>query len=135
MRLTKRKALHLCLELWEWLEENPSASKWAWPRWNTNAGDVSNMLSDCPCCEYSKVPMTKDGRTRTCTKCPLLGYWTTEDKAAVKNGGNPCCRIGSPYDEWGVLYSAEQNQKAAQGMVKITKLAISKLPKLKGELS
>ena len=116
MKLTKRKALTICLELWEWLEKNPNSDKYAWPRWVYNDGDLDVMATTCPCCEYS-FSHTRYG---DCTKCPLLGLWTGEEYSS-------CMSPKSPY---------QLNGKAkATGIVKITKLALSKLPKLKGDKS
>ena len=47
MKLTKRKALEICLELWQWCAET-GLDKADWPGWHK----YGQMDADCPCCEY-----------------------------------------------------------------------------------
>jgi len=61
MRLTKKKAISLSIELWEWLAESGNASKGRWSEWG-KYGDVS---CDCFLCEYTK--QKEDG---DCDNCP-----------------------------------------------------------------
>ena len=90
MKLTKRKALELTVELWDWLTNNPEKKKTDWPGWELNGGKIPKLLNDCPCCEYDDQHMTHFDDY--CEHCPLLEYWP---------GGNcePDSRV-SPWQDW-----------------------------------
>lgn len=59
MKLTKKKAIEISIELWGWLAETGKLkSEWeGWEKYGT-------MLADCPCCEYVQ---TRGG----CEDCPI----------------------------------------------------------------
>ncbi len=64
MRLTKKKALDISIELWEWMTEDGNENKSDWPEWKK----YGEMVHDCPLCAY----VGKKGRwTHRCKKCPL----------------------------------------------------------------
>jgi hypothetical protein len=72
-RLTKRKALQVCYELWMWWYENPQKEKSDWPRYHEYEFD-----NDCPCCEYNKQHNNDSfsvTSNKCCLKCPLLSFW------------------------------------------------------------
>ncbi|KKN57573.1 hypothetical protein LCGC14_0561190 [marine sediment metagenome] len=48
MRLTKKKALEIAIELWEWIVDNPGKEKREWPEWKK----YGNMVFYCPFCQY-----------------------------------------------------------------------------------
>ena len=47
MKLTKKKALEIAIELWEWIVDNPGKYKREWPGWDEYGG----MLFECPLCQ------------------------------------------------------------------------------------
>ena len=49
MRLTRKKAIELCIELWAWLAKT-GKRKWAWPEWEK----YEEIENDCWFCEYDK---------------------------------------------------------------------------------
>jgi hypothetical protein len=53
MKLSKKKALKLHRELWNWLAKNPEKVKYEWPRWVHNKGDIPEMSNECFLCEYA----------------------------------------------------------------------------------
>jgi len=65
-RLSKREALRICVQLWDWLAEDETRHKCAWPGWKK----VGAMKLDCPLCEYSH----QFSGTPICVNCPLRGY-------------------------------------------------------------
>jgi hypothetical protein len=68
-RLTKRKAVELHRQLWDWLYHHPSKSKSEWPGWEENGGSVEPAEMDCFCCEYAKRHGPPS--TFSCRLCPL----------------------------------------------------------------
>lgn len=116
MRLTKRKALVICKELWEWIRDNAKtiehwSRKKRWPGWDK----YGDMLSDCPCCEY------RARRDRPCADCLLAGVW----------GSGDCCRLPSPYEKWRKAATARTRKKYAQKIVDGCTATLAALPKLK----
>ncbi len=68
MKLTKKKALEIAIELWEWIVDNPGKLKHEWTEWEK----YGRMLNSCPLCEYAC--------RADCIKCPLKwGYYGCED--------------------------------------------------------
>lgn len=74
-KLTKRQAIVICKELWEWLYKECGGevvqSLWvlkkSWPGWKK----YGVLKNDCPCCEYCGGSM---GSSK-CEKCPLIKLW------------------------------------------------------------
>ena len=75
MRLTKRKALELTIELWDWLAKNPSKTEGDWPKWKLNGGSIHEMQHDCSCCEYDLRHGGSGYSAGGCQHCPLRDYW------------------------------------------------------------
>ena len=70
-RLTKRKALEMCRDLWDWMaveNKDSDSDKRLWPGWDKK----TQHLHLCPCCEYSGK---KDGLIN-CSRCLLKSFWT-----------------------------------------------------------
>ncbi len=63
MKLTKKKALEIAIELWTDLAENPGMEKHEWHGWE-KYGEMDN---ECPFCERS----TRHPREPACSGCPL----------------------------------------------------------------
>jgi len=80
MKLSRKKAIELCIELWEWLAKT-GKTKVKWPGWE-KYDDVID--SSCWFCHYNNHTVRGD-RIRTsgtCTKCPYLkkfGHCNTEE--------------------------------------------------------
>ena len=62
MRLTKKLMWKVVIELWEWMTETGSFSKYKWPGWK----EYGKMDAFCPLCEYYN--MQHHG---SCTSCPI----------------------------------------------------------------
>ena len=68
MRLTKKKALDISIELWEDMEKTGRGHKDAWVGWKK----YGKMLNDCPLCAY--VGRNKEWEMRgECKSAPLNG--------------------------------------------------------------
>jgi len=68
MKLTKKKAIELHRELWDWLYGHPSKAKEDWPRWIEHGGTIPPVKDDCFLCEYARGP---NGGFPNCSSCPL----------------------------------------------------------------
>ena len=118
MRLTKKLALEICRDLWNWLGENPGRDKQSWPGWRSNGGDIQTMVALCPCCEY-----VHRGKNRKCriekSHCPLSGLWHDTDKSVR-------CVTGY-FAKWENVTDPESNSLIA---FKIRDAAIQRLDEL-----
>jgi len=91
-KLTKKRSIELCLELWTWLSMNPGIRKYGWPGWNEGYGYVN---SDCFACEYTQQRLSANQNGWSCKKCPLLNLW------GEYGGNDPCTNNKvSPYAIW-----------------------------------
>ena len=69
MRLTKKLALKITLELWTWLAET-GEWKWAWPGWKKYDPEMA-FASNCPLCEYCYRHGTSfEWSQKSCGECP-----------------------------------------------------------------
>ncbi len=70
MRLTRKKAIELCIELWTWLAKT-GKRKGNWPKWDKYGDDIA---SNCWFCEYNDY-RRKQNKTLIfdCRYCPLGG--------------------------------------------------------------
>lgn len=100
MRLTKKKAVEITKELWEWCAKT-GEDKEQWPRWK----EYGDFDADCPLCEYT-------GRYTfgRCRYCPLQGMWTP-------TSGSDCANTGSPYLMWDTSHNKKDRKKYAQQIV------------------
>lgn len=105
MTLTKREALVICRELWEWLRDNPGKSKGDWPGWE----EYGVMFLHCPVCEYTKQ------QELGCTQCILP--WPAS---------SGCYALDSPYLAWG------DGKDSGQGMVDLCNQTLRKLDREEG---
>jgi len=97
MRLTKKKAVQITKELWEWLAET-GEDKEAWPKWE----EYGEFDSNCALCERTKR------LGRDCGDCPLLGMWTPTPESI-------CLDDFTPYALWEDTFydvQCEANTKA-----------------------
>ena len=104
MRLTKKKALQITADLWEWLEKHPSKEKHQWPEWEGNGGNISDMDNDCACCEY--IDIHEIG----CDKCPLIKLWPFSKDLSSS------CLFGKYgyFDKWDNAISPKTRKKYAR---------------------
>ena len=113
MKLTARQALEIGLELWEWLEDNPSKEKHEWPGWEK----YERMAADCPCCEYKDQQDSND-----CGDC--LIYWR------LKLGlDNHCTYYDSPFLRWCNAETPRSSRFWAGKVAKLHREALEKLEK------
>lgn len=122
MKLTKKKALELCRDLWKWLEMNPERNKPAWPGWKTNRG-INRTSTFCPCCEYKSQECRSSKNYIDCENgCVIYKIW------GYKNGNLVCIKPRSPYILWD-----NGNKKEKKKYARIIRIACEKeLRKLKG---
>ena len=93
MKLTRKKAIAISVELWEWLAES-GGYKQKWPKWK----EYGRMFNDCPLCEYVIQEM---GNHYSCAEvCPL--------NMAESEG---CTRTS--YGEWRLAAITEDRKRYA----------------------
>lgn len=113
MRLTKKKSLEICVELWAWLAEDRGRLKHNWPGWERNGGIYPVMEHNCPCCDYANqrlyINKERVNQMNRCNRCPI----STE----LKN-----CNAGSAFQLW----RDTKNIKYAKQILKIAKEALAK---------
>lgn len=71
MKLTRKKAIELCVELWEWLAITGGKKK-DWPEWKKYDGAMNN----CWFCEYQEQQVKRykprnECKNGFCRYCPL----------------------------------------------------------------
>lgn len=91
-KLTLKRSLELCLELWSWLRDNSNVTnKLDWPKWYR----YNEVYSRCFACEYDILEYEKHHRKDpslddvACSFCPLRDLWDTD-----------CTKDSSPYNKW-----------------------------------
>lgn len=125
MRLTKREALEICKELWEWLVKTGGCNKKLWPGW----GKYGIMRLECPCCEYVKQSRRVSGVACALSHCPLRKLWPRPRYSEGDEYG--CEYLTSPYRKWCNAINAKERRKYARQIVKGCIKALAKLPKRK----
>lgn len=93
MKLTKKKAIEISIELWEWLAETGDGNKANWSGWKKYGG----MVCDCALCEYS----TQQGGIKGDTICDFCPLYTQL--------GNGCYEFG--YCEWEMIAETVEDRK------------------------
>lgn len=96
MRLTRKKAIQITKELWEWLAETGGGRKGDWPGWDK----YGVMAVDCPLCEYNSRHTFTDTEL-SCEPCPYfqaLGH---------------CNMNRTPFRRWIMAVTKENRQKYA----------------------
>lgn len=86
MRLTRKKAIELSIELWTWLAET-GQTKRDWVGWDENGGKFSGILAKCFLCEFVCRTSKRQNKSPTCSDCPYYqkyGYNCQDSK-------NPYC--------------------------------------------
>jgi len=104
MKLTKKKAIELHRELWDWLYHNPEKAKGDWPRWE----ELEKVMAQCFLCEYAnrKCNLT----LFQCECCPLA--WPRFDLWSRK--GVFCYQKDTPFDKWAKAKSPRIKKKYAK---------------------
>ncbi|MEE8471107.1 MAG: hypothetical protein V3S51_07240 [Dehalococcoidia bacterium] len=100
MRLTRKKAISISIELWTWLAETGSEYKSLWSGWL----EYGHMLAHCPLCEYGRRREDKGGKT-TCSYCPYR----------KKHGG--CYSSRDNYARWLVAETSQQRKLHAKAFL------------------
>ena len=118
--MTKLKALIEARDMWEWLRDNPDASKNDYFTDN-NIDPIPN--STCYLCEYCKEREYNEdkeivGYILHCENCPV--QWTEYPQRCSE--GIYCCDPGSPYRDWWDAYEIENYQEKAGLAKKIVNL-------------
>ncbi len=107
-KLTKKRALELCRDLWEWLAKQdkaqydaPLSMKHSHPTINTE-----QMAGSCPLCQF-----TSDANAGqvSCAICPLLKTWKAPEKSRT-----PCYAPNSPYNKWAYSTGISASKYATQ---------------------
>lgn len=105
MKLTRKKAIELCIELWEWLAET-GKRKEDWPereRYQKYCKPVgTSIMSNCWFCEYDYQHPIK-GDYSSCPACPL-----------IKHSGFGCEEKGSYYLKWSNAKTLKTRKKYAK---------------------
>ena len=116
-KLTKRKALELTAELWDWVSEN-GGKKYEWPGWTTQE-DIDLEEDDrsyCFLCAYTG--------SDNCDKCPLS--WTGEE-------GSTCTDNESPYMIWenSIDLASPKARQAAKRIADLCREELARMEKPK----
>ncbi len=104
-KLTKKQAIKLHRELWDWIAAHPLEDKMAWPGW----GEYGYCFNDCIFCHYSMVI-----KGASCEKCPALGKWAPGyfGFGALPTPMSECCAPRSPYTQWKVAKGTHDKERA-----------------------
>lgn len=120
MRLSRKKAIELCIELWTWLAETGAKHKSQWPEWSKylkyNIPRNSGTYHECWLCEYAyQVKRRKPESIND--KCEYCLY---NKKYGL------CCAIGEfhYFKEW-------DNAKQSRTRKKYAKLFLGQIKKCK----
>lgn len=87
MRLTKKKAIAISIELWEWLAETGEEYKCFWSGWD-KYGDMAN---ECALCEYRNYHGGYRILANDKKECPTCPYYAKYGECEEKS---------SPYHRW-----------------------------------
>lgn len=99
MRLTKKKAIEITIELWTWLALTGHTYKGAWNGWDKYGA----MLYDCPLCEWARNGNDEKG----CGTCP---YYEEFGRCVPVFFGR---RRDTPFSHWQEASTPEDRKKDA----------------------
>lgn len=108
MKTNKQK----CLEMWEWLRDNPEYDSKAYYKEYLRSENRHNEYSDCWACsedEEINHKLNGPGRYSLCNYCPIFIL------------PDHCMDHGSPYLEWDDTKRKKDRQIAATKMVELIK--------------
>jgi len=106
MRLSRKKAIELCIELWTWLAET-GLRKDDWPDW-PKYQDTEAIVAYCWFCYYQEqqieryAPDDELNKDNVCRYCPL---------ASIRTG---CGKDDSPYLKWLTAKTPKTRKKYAK---------------------
>lgn len=120
-RLTKKKALEITKELWEWLAETGEDYKGEWPGWKKykaygNSKRSGRFDSHCGLCEYAR----RKSHVDTCSYCPLYGKWVAGDSESN------CLESDSPFSLWEQAEDIRSRRKYAKIIADLCSEALNK---------
>ncbi len=98
MKSNKQK----CLEMWEWLRDNPEKGKWAYFCYLDSIGKAYEY-NYCWACEEAE---------KDCSYCPLAFFYN-------HNGETDCMEPSSPYYKWGMAVDEIERREMAEEMVEL----------------
>lgn len=102
MRLTKKKAIEIAIELWTWMAETGEALKRNWPGWEK----YGQMDADCPFCEYAdRRPIPGEDFCFSCPYYQVFGACCEDDSYTL-------------YDKWDSAETIEDRKKYASLFLK-----------------
>lgn len=100
MRLTKKKAIEIVIELWTWLAETGCERKIEWTEWDK----YGEMENDCPLCQYRN-----QSKRHTHGYCPTCPYYKMYGCCYTPGG------LGfTLYEEWEVAGTKTERKKYAK---------------------
>ncbi len=116
-KLSRKKALEITRDLWDWLAKHPSKRKEDWVGWEYNGGKIGTMSNNCPCCEYiGFIPLKDIPLKDNCSEiCPLKNLW--------KKG---CMIETSAFQRWYVSKDERIKQKYAKQIADACRKELSK---------
>lgn len=127
MKLTKKKAIKITIELWTWLATTGSGDKSSWPGW----GKYDRMFCSCPLCEYGDQRRQARKRYKEfnplniCRACPFFiqhGRCTKHLPEIFLDGGATMWAANpSYYDKWYRSGTAKTRKKYAKLFLNQTK--------------
>ncbi len=99
MKLTKKEAIDISIELWRWLAETGANSKSLWPGWKK----YDRIHNDCPLCEYALFQRegNRIGIHASCIGCPYAAIF------------EHCLKTTSPYRRWIGAYDKNERSHEA----------------------
>lgn len=132
--LTRRMALEVTRELWEWRKDNLDKPPEAWPGWEKYGW----MENSCACCEFDTIMLTKERKEDTpdpvfveaCRFCPLKGRWFGPGKKETENFTRCCDTPRTIYEKFRLALKEDNAVEAfiqAHNVVEICKEALDDL--------
>jgi len=119
-KITLKRSLELCAELWSWLRDNPDETyKNNWPKWNR----YKNVDNNCFACHYDELEGRKRGGVKICSFCPLKELWSLQGY---------CMEKSSPFNKWLIAKTNKSRQKYAGIIVNFCEKELEKLKNKKG---
>ena len=95
MKLTKKRAIELSIELWEWLAET-GKEKEDWPEWKQNGGKHPDVMSLCFLCEFD------ESKRGICDDCPYFKRY------------GECSNADTPFAQWAEAETKTTSKKYAK---------------------
>ena len=121
-KLTKKRSIELCLEMWTWLSKNPGSKKIGWPGMIKANDEYGYIDSECFACEYTRQYILTRQVEMSCKKCPLIKLW------GKYKGNTPCIDSEvSPYYHW--VYSKYKDTKSAKKIASYCRKLLKEMEK------